>query len=104
MALLRLSRKNFTLNVIHFLVEIQSTSSSVFELSKDLTVNCTEEFLNISTISRVAVESCSDNFESKVHKGPGIRKPIFSKNQREYLISSCPDQPKLSVFPVDISI
>lgn len=97
-------RENSALNARDILVEIQSTSSSVFELCKELTVDCTEELLNISATSGVVVENHSDDSESVVHKDPGIRKPISSENQRKYLISCGPNQPKLSVFPADPSI
>jgi hypothetical protein len=63
------------------MVKIRSTSSSVFELCKELTVDCTEEPFNISTSSGVLVKSYSDDFESIVHKGPGIRKLISSKTK-----------------------
>jgi hypothetical protein len=51
------------------LVETQSRSYSAFEPCKELTVDFTE-LLNISTISRIVVDSCSDDFESIIYKGP----------------------------------
>ena len=50
---------------------------------------------NSSTIS-VVVENCSDNFESIIHKDPGIRKPNSSEDQRKNLISRGLNQPKLT--------
>ena len=92
------------LNGSDILVKIQSTSSSLFELCKELTVDFTGELFNFSTINGVVAESCIDDFKSIVHKGLGIRKPISSENQRKYLISLGLYQPNLSVFPVNPSI
>ena len=72
--------ENLMMYVRDILEEIQCTSSSVFELCKDLTIDFTEELHNISTVTGIVVESCSDNLESTVHKGLRIRMSISSKN------------------------
>lgn len=80
-------------------IKITDIVSSVEGICKDILINA-GNFINFITAKNSQLEiDSSISTCSLIPHDPGLRKPIKTDSERNYLISLGPHQPKLSKFP-----
>lgn len=89
-------------NPLLYLMDAVQVITSIRDKSKQFVENATDVLTEMSNGN--VIKSCDNASDNLVEHDPGKRSKISSGNQRNYLISLGPYQPKLTRFPENESI